>query len=188
MSEKIQKIYCYVDETGQDAGSGFFIVVTVIATDPMIIRQIATEFEQTTQARMTKWHKLSHSQRLEFLLLSLKLVGKCIIYYAEYKKNVPFFESLAKTIHGAICDFASQNYKAIVCVDGIDKKKAGELTVALRQGGIPLKYVRSARDESEPLIRLADRWAGCIRLALKGNEIFSVLLSQAKNRGLIKQI
>ena len=58
---------------------------------------------------------------------------------------------------------------ATIYVDGIDKKKALELTNALRTHGVSLRRVRSARDESEPLIRLADMWAGCARGAVLGN-------------------
>lgn len=51
-------------------------------------------------------------------------------------------------------------------VDGIDKTIAKKLTNILRTRGVRLNLVRSRRDESEPLIRLADMWAGCIRGAL----------------------
>ncbi len=54
-------------------------------------------------------------------------------------------------------------YIASIYVDGIDRQKAKELTNVLRASGIPLRMVKSKRDESEPLIRLADMWAGCIR-------------------------
>lgn len=52
----------------------------------------------------------------------------------------------------------------------IDAKKATELTNALRSHDIQLRHVRTVRDESEPLIRLADMWAGCARVAALGNK------------------
>ncbi|MBI2502370.1 MAG: hypothetical protein HYW07_03950 [Candidatus Latescibacteria bacterium] len=45
-------------------------------------------------------------------------------------------------------------------IDGIDQKKAAELTNALRLRGVKLGRIRSRKDEAEPLIRLADMWAG----------------------------
>ena len=45
-----------------------------------------------------------------------------------------------------------------------------------------------SRRQVRNLIRLADRWAGCIRLALKGNEVFLILLLQAKDKGLLREI
>jgi hypothetical protein len=76
----------------------------------------------------------------------------------------------------------------VVYVDGIDKKKARELTNALRLKGIKARHVRSARDESEPLIRLADRWAGCIRGNLEGNEAAETLVARAINIAYLKEV
>jgi len=39
--------------------------------------------------------------------------------------------------------------------------------------------IRSRRDESEPLIRLVDRWAGCIRAALLGKREERSILKKA---------
>jgi hypothetical protein len=68
-----------------------------------------------------------------------------------------------------------------VFVDGIDRQKAEELTNALRVRGVSLEKVRGRRDESEPLIRLADMWAGCIRAALKGSPEEGKVLDAALN-------
>ena len=96
---------------------------------------------------------------------------------------------MLEIVEKAIKDKArGKSYLAIVYVDGIDKKKAKELTNALRFKGIKLKYVRSARDESEPMIRLADRWAGCIRDALEGKEDNAKILSKAEKDKYIKKL
>jgi hypothetical protein len=75
-----------------------------------------------------------------------------------------------------------------VFVDGIDRKKAAELTNALRLRGVSLELVRSRRDESEPLIRLADRWAGCIRRALSGHREEQALFERALETNYIRRI
>ena len=77
-------------------------------------------------------------------------------------------------------------YTARVYVDGIDRKKAAELTNALRLRGISLELVRSRRDESEPLIRLADMWAGCIRGAWKGEHDERALLERAREKNYLR--
>src|SRR5207247_4207952 len=73
-------------------------------------------------------------------------------------------------------------------VDGIDRKKAAELTNALRLHGVALEMVRSRRDESEPIIRLADMWAGCIRRALLGKPEGRALLQRALESNYIRRI
>ena len=83
---------------------------------------------------------------------------------------------LAKAIRQTVAD----DYEARVYVDGIDQQKSRELTNALRAEGIALRRVRSRRDESEALIRLADMWAGCVRRVLLGDESAEQLLRRAK--------
>jgi hypothetical protein len=73
-------------------------------------------------------------------------------------------------------------------VDGIDRKKAQELTNALRSMGISLEFVRSRRDESEPLIRLADLWAGCIRAARSGRRPEQELVDAALRAGYLEAL
>ncbi|MGH9417021.1 MAG: hypothetical protein ACRD01_10375 [Terriglobales bacterium] len=70
---------------------------------------------------------------------------------------------------------------ARVYVDGIDRQKARELTNALRAKGLSLELVMSRRDESEPLIRLADMWAGCIRAAIGGADAEATIFEEARN-------
>jgi hypothetical protein len=116
-------------------------------------------------------------------------LAKGDVYYAKYKKPLSFFLPMLETIEKAIRDKAGSNpYQATVYVDGIDKKKAQELTGDLRLKGIKLKYVRSARDESEPFIRLADRWAGCIRDALEGKDDNIKILTKAEKEKYIKHL
>ena len=84
-----------------------------------------------------------------------------------------------ETLEKAIAQKVSGEYRATVFIDGIDKKKAAELTNALRIRSVRLEMVRARRDESEPLIRLADMWAGCIRAAIIGSASARVLYEQA---------
>ena len=185
---KRKKIYCYVDETGQDSGSKFFIVVGVIVIEDLIkVREALLNLEIKSKVRKVKWHKAQRLEREEFLFLSSQAGLSIKVYYGEYSKDVSFISSIAEALYQAIKDLRIEKYEAIICVDGIDGKKSEELTTVLRRSGVKLRHVRTARDESEVLIRLADRWAGCIRLAQKDAECLK-LLSQAKKNGIIKQI
>lgn len=187
---KKQKIYCYVDETGQDVGSVFFIVVAVIVADNSnTVRELLIKIERMGKIGVAKWHKLRNEDRIQFLSAILEIRNvEFKIYFGQYRKNLSFFLPLVETIDKSIKDYAPKDYKAIVCVDGIDKQKAQELTMVLRDKGINLKYVRTARDQSEPLIRLADRWAGCIRLGTKGHQKYSDLMLEAIRKGLLNQV
>ena len=95
---------------------------------------------------------------------------------------------MIEVLERAIKTKAAHSYTARVFVDGIDRKKAAELTNALRLHGISLEMVRGRRDESEPIIRLADMWAGCIRGALLGKAEERALLQRAIEKNYIKRI
>ena len=111
-------------------------------------------------------------------MATLKLKKACCLaldrnqLLANYETPVcpaDFFPML-EVLEGAIKSKGQLNTTARVFVDGIDRQKASELTNALRVRGVSLEKVRSWRDESEPMIRLADMWAGCIRAARGGSQ------------------
>lgn len=183
------KLYCYVDETGQDVGSKVFIVVAIVsAEDQEEIRSMLLEIERVARTDGLKWHKNTSKRRLQYLSLTFKKhIAAGHIYFGRYEKPLPYFFPMLEVIEKAIFGMRLKNYKASIIVDGIDNKKAIELTNALRLQGIRLAMVRSRRDESEPLIRLADMWAGCIRVALQGDRQTRLLFHRAiKSRFIIE--
>lgn len=186
----MQKIYCYVDETGQDEGSKFFIVVAVISDKEQdFLRKQLLEIEFLSKVGKRKWHKSYPETKKRFLKLVLeKRICEGEIYFSYYEKPLPYFLPFLDILEKAILDKAKENYKAVIYVDGIDKKKAAELTNALRVKRIKLDLVKSRRDESEPLIRLADRWAGCIRAAFLGKVDEKDILNKAREKNYIKKI
>lgn len=186
----MQKLYCYIDETGQDIGSEFFIVVAVVNDkEQNLLRQQLIGVESLSKIGKRKWHKANFDRRKRYLQLVLEReIGKGEVYFSRFKKPLPYFLPILETIEKAILEKTKEDYKAIVYVDGIDKKKAAELTNALRLRKIKLEFIRSARDESEPLIRLADRWAGCIRAALFNRNEEKTLLKEARIKKYLLEI
>jgi hypothetical protein len=180
LTSQRQKLYCYVDETGQDTTSSVFIVVAVVsAQEQEQLRQALVEVEQAAGTGHRKWHKSRPARRLRYLNLVLeKNLGRGEVFFGSYPKPLPYFFPFLDVLEHAIKLKAVTPYIARVFVDGIDHKKAVELTNALRIRGVSLEMVRSRRDESEPLIRLADMWAGCLRGAL---------LRGAEEQGLLKR-
>ena len=172
-SSENQKIFCYVDETGQDTGAAFFLVVAVVsAGEQYSLREELLRIEAESGIGQRKWHKARGERRLRYLNLVLRrnLLPEGV-FFGSYRKPTPFFFPYLEVIERAIKAKAGGRYAARVYVDGIDRLKAAELTNALRDRGVILEMVKSRRDESEPLIRLADRWAGCLRAALQGSTL-----------------
>jgi hypothetical protein len=65
-----QKLYCYVDETGQDDRSEYFIVVTVVSeSEQGALKESLIRLEQRAKVGGKKWHKLRSPERENFLEL-----------------------------------------------------------------------------------------------------------------------
>jgi hypothetical protein len=178
-----ERLYCYVDETGQDPGSDVFVVVVVVsAGNQDALRRALINIEEAAGTGRGKWHKSQPERRLRYLNLALErnLAG-VDVYFGVYPKPIPFFFPMLEVLEGAIKSKGKAIAPARVFVDGIDRQKAGELTNALRVRGVSLEKVRGRRDESEPVIRLADMWAGCIRAGLKGSPEERKVLDAALN-------
>jgi hypothetical protein len=185
-----QKLFCYVDETGQDARATSFLIVAVVSDqDQTILREQLTRVERAARTGQRKWHKSRPDRRLRYLEAVLaQQLGHREVFFGSYPKPIPYFFPLLDVLEHAIHHRARPPYRSRVYVDGIDRKKAAELTNALRSRGIALDLVRSRRDESEPVIRLADMWAGCIRAALSGNPAAQATLTAARNAQYLTEV
>jgi hypothetical protein len=190
MSLPNQKLYCYVDETGQDTGSEYFITAVVISQgNQQPIRQDLEIIERQTKIFKRKWYRAGSEQRMRFIEQVFKYGNKFgRIFYAVHQKPTRTYSAWTEAIVSAVTEIAPNYYRARVYVDGIDHKKATQLTKILRARGIKLSMVRTTRDETEVMIRLADRMAGLVRAANEQQSNYAELLAEGKNIGIIKKI
>jgi hypothetical protein len=80
------------------------------------------------------------------------------------------------------------DYKATVFVDGLQKALIRPFGSLLRRHAVRTEKIRGVRDETEPLIRLADAISGIVRAASEGRREFVVLLDKAKEDGLVHEL
>ncbi|MDO8668612.1 MAG: hypothetical protein Q7K35_06045 [bacterium] len=165
-------------------------MVTVVSDkEQQLLRDALIAIESLAGTGRLKWHKSRHERRMKYLEMVLqRKIGQGEVFYGKYKKPLPYFFPMLETIKQAIVNKATGNYRAIISVDGLDKKKAAELTNALRIGGLKLEMVRGRRDESEPLIRLADMWAGCVRDAFLSGGQAKIFYERARKTGYLIEI
>lgn len=187
---KPKKLYCFVDETGQDTGSKVFIVVAVIVTSNIeAVRQRLEELEKSTKIGVIKWHKSNYKFRIQFLEEFLRQDNDDLhIYFLKVKKPVFYWLPTVEVLQKSIPEHSGAETQVIICIDGLDQFSTKKYTNALRTKALKIKLAKGPRDESEPLIRLADRWAGCIRMALSANKDCEALVARAKKRGVLKEI
>lgn len=187
----MQKLYCYVDETGQDTLGQLFIVSVVVAEEERErLNQILERIEESTNKGRVKWLKAKDEARVEYIrrvLTSPVFKGK--LAFASYQNTTDYLPRTVLTTARAITLHAEADYKATVFVDGLPKSQTRWFGRELRHLRIRTKKVRGVRkEEASPLIRLADALCGFVRAALAGREELTILLEKAMAEGYIREL
>jgi hypothetical protein len=169
MNKKIQKLYCYVDESGQDTEGQMFLVALVVTDE---IRDSLVEqglrIEEKSGKRSLKWRKTSLRKKITYITLILSQpVFKDSLFYAYYKNSRDYIEMSVKSVTKVIKYKQTGDYQATIIVDGLRDVEIPRFAKYLRAGGIKVHKIRGGKDESEVLIRLADAIAGFVRDSLE---------------------
>lgn len=188
----MQKLYAYVDETGQDPRSTFFLVSVVITEgEREEIEQELIHIEKTSGKGRRKWMETRDEQRVVYIQQVLRMgLLKNKLYYAVYPQTSEYFSKTVLTVAGAITHHVTtDDYKATVLVDGLPRSLVPIVGTALRRLRIRTAKVRGVRkEEADALMRLADALCGFIRASLEGRADFVQALAQAKARGFIREL
>jgi len=168
----MQKLYCYVDETGQETTGEIFIVsIVVIGEERDELLKLCEQLEIITGKKKDKWGATKHERRMRYLhhiLADDRFKGK--LRYSLFRKTREYDASTVEGIARAVLwEKPSKNYTSLIYVDGLSRTKRHQYAVGLRRYGIHIRKVMGvARDESNALTRLADALAGFVGDALKG--------------------
>lgn len=168
-----QKLYCYVDETGQDTQGVLFVVsVAVTKEDKEELRELLAKIEKITGKGKTKWVNTRKQFKIAYLekILTQKVFRRKI-FYSLSKETKTYREITLVTIASAITASKDiENYEALIFIDGLQKSEVKKVATGLRRIGVHTEKVRGIRDESDELIRLTDAIAGVIRENEEGVE------------------
>lgn len=187
----MQKLYCYVDETGQDTEGNLFIVSVVIADherDAAI--ELCEKIERETGKRRVKWIKAGHSKRLEYIRRILQEpVFREKLNFAIYRNSKEYLALTVLTVARAIFANAQKEYKVTVLIDGLPRSQEKWIGSELRHLHIQIRKVRGVRkDENDALIRLADAICGLVRGAIEGNPELRKLLERGRQSVFLKEL
>lgn len=181
-----EKLYCFVDESGQDTKGGFF-VVTVVFTDNDLQAwyQTCQGFEQES-GKTGKWKKTTYPRRLKYIRLVIDsplFVGR--LAYVAYNDGQDYDTLKAIAIAKAVRFAGGDSDKAIV-IDGLRRREFRDWGKLIRKQGVEIWKVSGANDENDPLIRLADSVCGLVRDALyDGKPEAKKLFDLALRRGAL---
>lgn len=189
-----QKLYCYVDETGQDTEGKLFIVVALIVEkEREHLEAFLEKAERESGKGKRKWIKTRNKERNSYIdsaFLSQKLEGK--IFYRIQTDTKAYEEQTVIAIERAFHLYISLNsinfYRATIIIDGLNKKAAERMGGALRRAGIQIRKVKGARDESNAMLRLTDVVAGLIRESEEKNPQYKVLIRKLEKGKIINEL
>jgi hypothetical protein len=189
----MQKLYCYVDETGLDTEGRLFVVAVVVTgqnKDDLL--QLCEDMERDSGKGKFKWGKAAYSLRMAYLrqvLAERRLEGA--LRYAMFFSTHDYEAATVATIARAISwKRPVEPFTTMVYVDGLSKSKRREYSRALHRLGIPTRQVRGVgRDENNALVRLADAVAGFVRDALdRDTPEVVALFERCKKRGWLIEV
>lgn len=181
------KLYCYVDETGQDTLGRFFIVAIVVTDIRRNDLQQLLETIERVSGKRTKWAKTSDKIRRAYIeaLSNGELPAQA--YTKTYHHTTGSFDELevlaaaqATTLYKEAHTIID-NYKVTVAIDGLAKGLVPRIGHSFRLLGIKTRNVHGERDEASPIIRLADAIAGLVREAQEGREHYAALKKRLKD-------
>jgi hypothetical protein len=183
----MQKLYCYVDETGKEKYSQYFIVsVVIFEKDREKLLAYLEQLEESSGKRKDKWGRAKHQRRMTYLrnIFADERFKGCL-RYAKFPNPTDFDTATIDAIVKVVgWNKPTEKFTTLVYVDGLKKTKRREYGVRLRKLGLPVRKIQGVtKDESNALIRLADAIAGFVGDALEGksdeiNDLFEKTRSE----------
>lgn len=186
----MQKLYCYVDETGQDTRGELFLVSVVITEkEQEKLRNKLKTIEEQSRKKNPKWIKTKKEVKEKYLSGVIEnSLFKNKIFYAQYSHTKIYTDLTIYSVAKAILRKASKNYTANIFIDGLSKNERKKFSVGLRKLNIKVRKVRGAKDQNEILIRLTDAIAGFIRDYLEKEKYTNKFYSRAVRNGIIQKL
>lgn len=190
----MQKLYCFVDETGQDTLGNLFIVTAVITEKEYgEIEKLLERCERQSGRGKRKWTHTRMAEKIKYLDLvfaSMSLKEK--VFYQIYQNSKDYLNLTATFIVKTLNLYAQSrfldDYKAIVLIDGLNQREQEQVTRILRRSGIKTRTVRGLSDEASSIIRLADTIAGLTRESFEGNKVLQAKTHKLSQEKFITQL
>ena len=191
MSALTKKLYCYVDESGQDTGGKIFLVAVVLKDSGRVseLRQSVECIEVKSGKYQRKWTKTPNSIKQKYLDLLLK--NKRLeetVFYSAYPDSKQYTPLLALTIVKSINFQKTINYSATIIIDGLKGLETEYIRRQLKNLNIHYSKIRGMKDEQDALLRLADSMAGFVRDYKEGQKYAQVMFLKFAKTKIIKEI
>lgn len=188
----MQKLYCYVDETGQDTHGVHFSVCCTIAIGEEkrdALEQLMLRIEKES-GKKTKWQKTDNKRKERFLehICAHKdeLFGH--IFVEHFYRIESFTDATTEAISRSIIFSGHKDTPSIIYIDGLQRELRKTVSSLLRRYGIRTEKVKGLKDEQNSLIRLSDAIAGFVRDYLEGQDYAKEYFLTLLKEGVITEI
>lgn len=186
----MQKLYCYVDETGQDTGGKLFLVSVIIpGSQREDLRNKLRKIEQVSGKRSKEWMKTTRTQRKKYMeaVIADSDFAKNI-FYSKYHDTRAYVDLTILTTAKSLLQKAQPPYETTVFVHGLRRAERHRFAAGLRKLKVKVRKVRGVKGSSDEFIRLADAIAGFVRDGLEEDQIMKFLYERAKQNKIIQEI
>lgn len=184
----LTKLYCYVDETGQDTKGGFFLVAVILKeiNELAFLETKLKDIEQKTGKGYLKWKK-TNSKIKNLYLEELTKINelKNSIFYSCYHSSKEYSQLTSLTIAKAVLMKNEQGYLVTILIDGLNNKEREVVRKELKKLKIKYRKIRGVKDEQNVFLRLADSMAGFLRDATEGQNYSKKLFKHFQNKKII---
>ncbi len=189
MAGKRQKLYAYVDESGQDTrGELFLVAVVVVGEQRDQLRELLRNIERESR-KNKKWAKERRVRREAYIrrvLETKQLAG--LLYYSHYHDTRDYVPLTILSTARAILHQARETYQADMWVDGLNRPERQRFTKGLRDLHVRVpRQARGLTDEADEFIRLADALAGFVRDGMEDDDMMASLYKKALRNKVIRE-
>jgi len=186
-----QKLYCYVDESGQDTkGELFLVAVVIVASHRDMLRRKLKEIERSSGKMTKKWTRATTAQRrkyIEAICFANENELAHTVSWSQYHDTKAYVDLTILSTAKSILSRAKIPYEATVFVDGLARTERHRFAAGLRRLHVKVRKVRGIRDQSDEFIRLADAIAGLVRDVLENDASMKILYKTMERKRIIRQ-
>ena len=186
----VTKLYCYVDETGQDTKGELFLVAIVIKemNQRERLEKKLEEIEHKTGKKQSKWKKINRNIKKMYLeeLMQIKEL-KNSMFYAIYHASKEYSKLTSLTIAKAVLAKENTNYTVTIIIDGLNDKERDVVREELKKLKIKYRKIRGMEDEQSIFLRLSDAMAGFLREVYEEEAYTQKFIKRFKKAGIVTE-
>ncbi|HIE27959.1 TPA: hypothetical protein EYP66_11795 [Candidatus Poribacteria bacterium] len=141
----MQKLYAYVDETGQNTLGSYFLVAVITTEKEQrdALEEQMEKIERESRKGKRKWIRTHPQRKVAYLegLSGVDLLRESI-FYASHQNRTDYVQLTTLTIAQAILHKAEDNYRAIIYIHRLNSEERKRISAGLGKQNIRKKKVR----------------------------------------------